>query len=488
MNSNDISPFHPRRGTIPVFRNQPAGVEMALVIENGTIVTSTSVFKGDILVLRGKIAAIGTGLYRHQPGTARVDATDRYVIPGAVDGHTHLDMPLGDIRSSDDVESGTRAALFGGTTCVVDYANQTRGHSLKEALDQWSDRATGKACCDYGFHMTICDPTPETISEIPLMLRSGISSFKTFFAYPGRLMIDDRAFLSILAESSRRGFLVNLHAENGHLVEHATRRLLEKGDSATRFHPEAHPREAELEAVQRAICLLQANGGTLNIVHVSCMESLDRIAIAKRAGMRILAETCPQYLLLTEQLYRRPAPEAVKWVMSPPLRTRADNRALWQAMGSGTIDTIGTDHCPFLLEQKSRNLDQFDRIPNGAPGIEDRVELLFSNGVLKNRITLNQWVRLIATHPARIYGLYPKKGDLMPGSDADIVIFNPHHRHIISSATRHMKVDYNSYAGLEITGRVEQVFVRGHEVVKDGSLLVEPGFGQFIRRGRPILP
>lgn len=461
---------------------------MALVIENGTIVTSNAVFIGDILVLRGKIAAIGTGLHRQQPGTTRIDATGRLVLPGAIDGHTHLDMPAGDCRSSDDFESGTRAALLGGTTTIVDYANQTRGGSLKDALSQWQERAAGSAYCDYGFHMTICDARPTVLDEIPAMIKQGISSFKCFFAYPDRLMIDDAAFLNILSESNRRGFLVNLHAENGHLVAHATRSLLESGKATPRYHPEAHPREAEIEAIQRAITLLRATGGSLNIVHVSCGEALDKIAIAKRSGLRILAETCPQYLMLTEQLYRRSGEESVKWIMSPPLRTKSDSRVLWEGLRAGTIDTIGTDHCPFPLDQKMKHAQRFDRIPNGAPGIEDRLELMYSNGVRKNRISLNQWVRLVATHPAKIYGLYPRKGDLIPGADADIVIFNPDHRHIISAATRHMNVDYNSYAGMEVTGKVEQVFLRGTAVVSDGGVHAEPGTGSFLRRSRPLLP
>lgn len=461
---------------------------MALVIENGTIVTSTSVFVGDILVLRGKIAAIGTGLHRQQPGTTRVDATGRLVIPGAIDGHTHLDMPAGDYHSADDFESGTRAALLGGTTTIVDYANQTPGHSLQTAFSQWQERAAGHAYCDYGFHMTICDPRPAVLNEMQAMVRKGISSFKCFFAYPGRLMIDDAAFLSILAASNRRGFLVNLHAENGHLVSHATGHLLETGNTDARYHPAAHPREAEIEAVQRAITLLRFTGGTLNIVHVSCGEALDKIAIAKRSGLRILAETCPQYLMLTEQLYRRPSEESVKWIMSPPLRTKSDTRVLWEGLGSGTIDTIGTDHCPFPLSQKLEHVTRFDRIPNGAPGIEDRVELMYSNGVRKNRISLNQWVRLLATHPAKIYGLYPRKGDLIPGADADIVVFNPDHRHVISAATRHMNVDYNSYAGMEVTGKVEQVFLRGRSIVADGRIHTGPGNGQYLKRSRPLLP
>ena len=461
---------------------------MATIIENGTVVTSTSVFQGDILILRGKIAAIGTGLHRDQPGTHRIDAGGMLVVPGAIDGHTHLDMPLGDICSADDFQTGSIAAVYGGTTCLVDYANQTPGQSLASALEQWHQRADGKAVCDYGFHMTICDASPEFVSEIPAMLASGISSFKCFFAYPDRLMIDDAAFLSILSESARRGFLVNLHAENGHLVEHQTRQLLSKGKTGSEYHPLAHPREAETEAVQRAIALLQVTGGILNIVHVSCAESLERIATAKQAGIRVLAETCPQYLLLTDQLYRRSGTEAAKWIMSPPLRSRSDNWALWQGMGSGIVDTIGTDHCPFTLEQKAEFAQRFDLVPGGAPGIEDRVVLLYSYGVLRKRISLNQWVRLIATNPAKLYGLYPRKGDLIPGSDADIVIFDPNHQQIVSTANTHMNVNYNTYAGLQTTGRVERVLVRGETVLNNGRLLVEPGYGQYLKRGRPMLP
>lgn len=458
---------------------------MATVIENGTIVTSASIFKGDILIRRGKIAVIGRALRYEHPECHCIDATGKLVLPGAIDGHTHLDMPIGDIRSSDDFLTGTRAALFGGTTTIIDYANQTPGESLHNALQQWKQRATGKAVCDYGFHLTVSDPRPECLLEIPTLASEGISSFKCFFAYPGRLMIDDAAFLKLMSLSAKHNLLINLHAENGHMVSHATHTLLDSGHTGPDVHHMAHPKEAEIEAVQRALNLMTITGGMLNIVHVSCSESIDRIAIARRNGIRVHAETCPQYLVLTDRLYSRTGMEASKWVMSPPLRKPGDNRALWQALAGGTIDTIGTDHCPFNFNDEKRNAGRFDRIPNGIPGVEDRVELLYSQGVRRNRITPTRWVQLIATNPARLYGLYPKKGDIIPGADADLVIFDPEHRHIISDGSRHMQVDYNPYAGMELTGKVEQVFLRGHQVVRNSELLVDPGFGRFMKRNRP---
>ncbi len=458
---------------------------MATVIENGTIVTSASMFVGDILIRRGKIAVIGRGLRHEHPESTCIDATGKLVIPGAIDGHTHLNMPVGDIRSTDDFLTGTRAALFGGTTTIVDYANQTPGQSLTKALEKWKKWADGQAVCDYGFHVTVCDPRPDRLREIPKLASEGISSFKCFFAYPDRLMIDDAAFLKLMSLSARHNLLINLHAENGHMVSHATKQLLDAGRTGPDVHHLAHPREAEVEAVQRALNLMTITGGMLNIVHVSCAESMDRIAIAKRNGIRVFAETCPQYLVLTDRLYSRTGMEATKWIMSPPLRKIRDSRALWAAMAGGTIDTVGTDHCPFNYNKEKRNARRFDRVPNGIPGIEDRVELLYSQGVRNNRISPTQWVQLVATNPARMYGLYPKKGDIIPGADADLVIFNPGHRHVISEKSRHMRVDYNPYAGLEITGKVEQVFLRGHAVVDQDQLLVEPGFGRFLKRGRP---
>ncbi len=458
---------------------------MATVIENGTIVTSAAMFVGDILIRRGKIAVLGRGLRHEHPESDCVDATGKLVLPGAIDGHTHLDMPVGEVRSTDDFLTGTRAALFGGTTTILDYANQTPGQSLREALRQWKEKAQGKAVCDYGFHLTVCDPRPDFLREIPELASEGISSYKCFFAYPDRLMIDDAAFLKLMTLSARHNLLINLHAENGHMVRHATQQLLDAGRTGPEVHHLAHPREAEIEAVQRALNLMTITGGTLNIVHVTCTESIDRIAIAKRNGIRVLAETCPQYLTLTDRLYSRTGVEATKWIMSPPLRKSRDNRALWQAMAGGTIDTIGTDHCPFNYNKEKRHAGRFDRVPNGIPGVEDRVELLYSLGVRKKQISPMQWVQLIATNPARIYGLYPGKGDIIPGADADLVIFDPNHRHVISEGSRHMNVDYNPYAGLDITGKVEQVYLRGNPVIRDHQLLVEPGFGRFLKRNRP---
>ncbi|RLE19600.1 MAG: dihydropyrimidinase [Acidobacteria bacterium] len=456
---------------------------MKRLIQNGTIVTSEGSFQGDVYIENGRIHSIGTGLSARFPGAELVDATGKLVLPGAIDGHTHIDMPLGDIHSSDSYLTGTRAALFGGTTTVVDYANQVKGESLEKTLKDWQNRAKGLTVCDYGFHMTVSDPKEQFLDEIPALLEAGVSSFKCFFAYKGRLMIDNDTFVQLMKLSRKHHFLVNLHAENGDMVEDATLRLLSEGKTGPQFHPQAHPREAEVEAVARAIRLAKDTGGNLNLVHITCKESVELIAEGKMRGVSLFAETCPQYLVLTDEKYKQPGFEAAKWVLSPPLRKLDDQNALWAGLANGTLDTVGTDHCPFFFEsQKTLGKERFDRIPNGAPGIEDRLELLYHFGVKQNRLSLTEWVDRCCTAPAKRYGMYPKKGDIVPGANADLVIFDTEKHHTITAESRHMNVDYNACEGMSITGKVEQVFLRGIPVIRDNACLAEPGSGQYLLR------
>lgn len=456
---------------------------MKLLIQNGTIVTSTDSFRGDVYLEEGLIHSVGANIRTQFPDAEVIDATGKLVIPGAIDGHTHIDMPLGEIHSSDSYFTGTRAALFGGTTGIVDYANQVIGESLKKTLMDWQIRAKDQAVCDYGFHMTISDPREEFLDEIPELLDAGVSSFKCFFAYKGRLMISNDSFVRLMKLSRRYGFLVNLHAENGDMVEDATNRLLSDGKTSPQFHALAHPREAEVEAVERAIRLAEQTGGNLNLVHITCEESVQLISEAKKRGVKLFAETCPQYLILTDDRYDLPGFEAAKWVLSPPLRKTSDQTALWKGLAEGTLDTVGTDHCPFFYDsQKTLGKDRFDRIPNGAPGIEDRLELLYHFGVNENRISLEQWVERCCTAPAKRYGVYPQKGDIVPGADGDIVIFNPKKTHTLTAGSRHMNVDYNAYEATAITGKVEQVFLRGTHVIQNNTCLVEPGNGHYLHR------
>ncbi|NOZ13485.1 MAG: dihydropyrimidinase [Acidobacteria bacterium] len=453
-----------------------------LLIKNGTIVTSTGTFRGNVYVENGRIHSVGET--PDCPGSIEtVDAAGKLILPGAIDGHTHIDMPLGKIHSSDSYLTGTRAALFGGTTTIVDYANQNKGESLLKTLDDWKKRAENEAVCDYGFHMTISDPEERFLDEIPALLDAGVSSLKCFFAYRGRLMISDDTFIRLMELSRKHGFLVNLHAENGDMVEDATRRLLSEGKTGPQFHPLAHPREAEVEAVGRAVRLAEKTGGNLNLVHITCEESVKLIAEGKKRGVSLFAETCPQYLVLTDAKYEIPGFEAAKWVLSPPLRKRHDQNALWEGLYDGTLDTVGTDHCPFFFnKQKTLGKEGFDQIPNGAPGIEDRLELLYHFGVGTGKISLSQWVDLCCTAPAKRYGLFPEKGDLVPGADADIVVFNPEKQHTISAGNRHMNVDYNAFEGISVTGRVEQVFLRGTPIIRNGNCSAEPGSGNYLLR------
>ncbi len=456
---------------------------MNYLIRNGTIVRSTDSFQGDIYLKEGKIHSIAPDLTHRFPEAEMVDAGGKYVIPGAIDGHTHIDMPLGEIHSSDSYFTGTRAALFGGTTTIVDYANQSKGESLLKTLRNWQNRAEIEAVCDYGFHMTISDPNPAFLSEIPDLLAKGVSSFKCFFAYKGRLMIDDETFSKLMKLSREYGFLVNLHAENGDMVDNATRQLLSEGKTGPQFHPVAHPKEAEIEAVTRAIRLAEQADGYLNLVHISCSESVTLIAKGKSRRNVLFAETCPQYLVLTDELYEKPGFEAAKWVLSPPIRKAVDRDALWRGLADQTLDTVGTDHCPFFFDtQKSIGKTRFDLIPNGAPGIEDRLELLYHFGVRTGKISLTQWVDRCCTAPAKRYGLYPRKGELIPGADADIVIFDPDIQHTIRPETRHMNVDYNAYENIVVSGKVAQVFLRGIPVIQNNTCLAKPGFGQYLIR------
>jgi len=456
---------------------------VSLLIKKGTIVTSSSSFQGDVYIENSRIHTVGTELGPKFPEAQVIDAAGKLVLPGAIDGHTHIDMPLGRIHSSDSYFTGTRAALFGGTTTIVDYANQKKGESLRKTLNDWQNRAKDLAVCDYGFHMTIADPKESFLNEIPALLEAGVSTFKCFFAYKGRLMISDDTFIRLMELSRKHGFLVNLHAENGDMVENATLRLLSEGKTGPQFHPQAHPREAEVEAVARAIRLAEKTGGNLNLVHITCKESVELIAEGKKRGVSLFAETCPQYLVLTDEKYDQTGFEAAKWVLSPPLRKVRDQEALWAGLADGTLDTVGTDHCPFFFEsQKTLGKERFDRIPNGAPGIEDRLELLYHFGVVKGRISLNQWVDRCCTAPAKRYGIYPRKGDLVPGSDADVVIFDPKKHHSITAENRHMNVDYNAFEGIQITGKVKQVFLRGIPVICDGIYVAKPGSGQYLRR------
>lgn len=450
-------------------------------IINGALVTSSDISQADILLEGEQIKAIGKDVAK---GASRIiDAAGKYIFPGAIDAHTHLDLPFMGTSSSDDFLTGTRAALFGGTTSIIDFAFQTQGKTLHEGLESWHKKAHGLALADYGFHMVVTDFNDQTAQEIEsLITREGITSFKTFMAYKNALMINDRQMIGLMNEVKKYGALVSVHAENGDLADSLIQKHRTEGLLTPEFHAKSRPPIVEAEATGRAIDLAYAGDHPIYIVHLTCESALNRVREACKRNQKILVETCVQYLLLDDSLYTRPDFEGAKWVMSPPLRTQQDQQALWSGLEQGLIQTVATDHCPFCLAQKELGKEDFSKIPNGAPGIEHRLELMFCEGVLKNRISLNRMIEVCCTNPAKIFGLYPRKGTLAVGADADLVIFDPFEKHTISAGSHHMNCDYSAYEGWPVTGRVKTVILRGNVVIENAECLSQKGSGKFLAR------
>lgn len=456
----------------------------ALHIKHGTVVTATEIAAADIYVEHGRVQAIGTLPAEALPADCiEIDAAGKYVMPGGIDAHTHLDMPLGAIRSVDDFESGTIAAAWGGTTTIIDYAAHAKGQPMQQGLDAWRHKAEGKAVIDYGFHMTLPEYTPDTAAGMQAMLAAGVTSFKVFTAYPGRMMMDDGAIFQVMQHARDLGGLICAHAENGPVIEALIQQALAAGHTAPLYHARTRPPCTEAEAAHRLLMLAELADAPLYVVHISSADTLRHLREAKQRRPSVYAETCPQYLTLSDAGYAEPLLDGAKYVMSPPLRPRHHQDGLWQAMTAGLFDTVGTDHCPFLLrQQKQRNVHNFAEIPNGGPGIETRLGLLYTYGVAANRISLNRFVDLVATRPAKIFGLYPQKGTLAPGSDADIIIIDPELETPVSATTHHSQADYSLYEGMRLTGMPDVVIARGKILLQDGRFSGKPGDGQFLQR------
>jgi dihydropyrimidinase len=457
---------------------------MSLLIKNGRIITATDDFTGDILIEGETIAAVGAGLSGRLAGPVdrTIDASGLLVIPGGIDPHVHLDMPFMGTFSSDTHETGTRAALFGGTTTVIDFVLQRQGHTLKEALAEWNSRASGTAVGDYSFHMAVTDFNDGTKGEIVEMIeKEGITSFKTFMAYKGALMIDDRQMTALMQEVRRQGGMVTVHATNGDMIDYLIAQHRSEGKLSPRYHYLSQPEVTEAEASGRFADIADYTGCPGYIVHLTCEGALNAVRNATRRNQKVFVETCIQYLLLDDSLYENDF-EGAKWVMSPPLRKKKDQATLWAGINQGLVNVVATDHCPFRWEQKLLGKDDFSKIPNGHPAIENRMELLFSEGVVKGKISLNKYVEIACTNPAKIFGMFPRKGTIAPGSDADIVLIDPNERHTLSAATHHMNVDYSGYEGWELTGKVKTVLLRGEVAIDQGKCLVGKGYGQFIKR------
>ncbi|CAN5130727.1 dihydropyrimidinase [soil metagenome] len=455
---------------------------MSVLIKNGRVVTAAEDYIADLYIDNGTFIAIGKNL-THQ-ADREIDASGKLLFPGGIDPHVHLDMPFMGTFSSDDYETGTRAALYGGTTTVIDFILQTQGDSLQNALKTWQEKAKGKAIGDYSYHMAVTDFNDDVAKEVVEFIEDeGITSFKTFMAYKGALMIDDGQMVQLMKVVKKHGGLVTVHATNGDIIDSLIAKHLSEGKTSPLYHYLSQPEVTEAEASARFTDMLHYTGCPGYIVHMTCEGALNAVRRATLRNQKVFVETCPQYLLVDAFVYENGF-EGAKWVMSPPIREKKNQKTLWSGLQQGLIQAVGTDHCPFSWEQKKYGKDDFSKIPNGHPAIEHRMELMFSEGVKKGRISLNKYVEVTATNPAKIFGMYPKKGTIAIGAEADLVIFDPDKKHTISKNTHHMNVDYSSYEGWEVTGKTETVLLRGQIAIEDGKCHLEPGNGQFVKRGK----
>ncbi len=460
---------------------------MSLLIHKGRIITAVDDYHADIYVEKDKISLIGNNLDDYIDADEVIDASDKLVIPGGVDPHTHMDMPFGGTNSADDFESGTLAAAFGGTTTIIDFAIQPKGHSTLEALETWHQKAAGKASIDYGFHMIVTDMEDKRLWEMRRLADEGVTSYKMFMAYPGVLYVDDGTLFRAMRKAGDDGTLVCMHAENGIVIDEIVKLALKEGKTSPKYHALTRPTRMEAEGVHRSIAVAEVAGVPVYIVHLSSADALEQVNLARKRGIPVFAETCPQYLFLDISYYDREEFEGAKYVMTPPLRERWNQDELWRGLKFGDLQSIATDHCPFCFkDQKTLGIDDFSKIPNGAPGVENRLSLVYNGGVAAGRISVNRFVELTSTAAAKLFGLFPKKGTIAVGSEADLVVFDPQRRETISvgnPCTHHMRVDYNTYEGMEVQGFSDTVISRGQVIVSDNEWHGRAGAGQFIKRG-----
>jgi dihydropyrimidinase len=455
---------------------------MSVLIKNGHIFTAVDNYVADILVDDGKIRTIGTDLSAEDAKT--IDATGKYVIPGGIDPHTHLDFPFGGTVSSDDFSTGTIAAAVGGTTSIVDFVVQQRGQALTEALEIWHQKAGGQAAVDYGFHMIIQDLPDTRLPEMDEMVRQGVTSFKMFMAYRGAVMVDDDTIFKAMARAADNGALICLHAEHGHMIDVLVQQALAQGNTAPRFHASTRPPITEAEATHRAIRMAEVAGAPVYFVHLSCVEALQEVQAARARQNYVYAETCPHYLTLDNSMYDQEGFEGAKYVLTPPLRDKWHQEELWKGLRRNDLQVVSTDHCAFRFsDQKTLGVNDFSKIPNGGPGIENRLSLLYTNGVATGLMDLNRLVEIFSTNPAKLFGLFPRKGTIAVGSDADIVVFDPDAETVISAQTHHMNIDYNLYEGMAVKGVPEVVIANGRVLVEDGEYTGISAGGRFLKRG-----
>jgi dihydropyrimidinase len=453
------------------------------LIKNGRVVTAVDDYFADVYIEGETIKAIGKDL-PVQPDKV-IDASGKLVLPGGIDPHTHFDMPFGGTTSADDFDSGTVAAAFGGTTTVIDFAIQAKGESTIKGLDTWHGKASGKATIDYGFHMIITDMPDERLPEMARLRDEGVTSYKLFMAYPGVLYVDDGTLYRTFRQAGENQTRICMHAENGIVIDEIIKAAVNAGHKEPIWHALTRPTRMEAEGVHRAIAIAEVANVPLYIVHLSSADALEQVKIGRARGVDVQAETCPQYLLLDEDMYRRPDFEGAKWVMTPALRKKENQDVLWRGLKMLELATVATDHCPFCFKgQKELGADSFTKIPNGAPGVENRMALLYTTGVVQGRISLNRFVEITSTQAAKTFGMFPKKGTIAVGSDADIVVFDPNRKEVIglnNPRTHHMKVDYSAWEGWEMHGYPDIVLSRGRVIV-DKGVLVTHGGGKFVRR------
>jgi dihydropyrimidinase len=457
---------------------------MSILIKGGRVITAADDYVGDVFVEDERISLIGESLDIQADRT--IDASGKYVLPGGVDPHTHLDMPFGGTVTIDDVESGQTSAAFGGTTTHVDFIIQPQGSSFADALEDWRGKANGKQVIDMGYHMAVTDlKEGGTLEELASLPDQGITSYKLFMAYKGALMVDDETLFKTMQVAADTGALVMVHAENGDAIDVLVKEALAAGHTEPKYHALTRPPETEGEATNRAIQLARVAGSPLYVVHVSCAESVEPIQLAREKGWDVWGETCTQYFFIDYTFLERPNFEGGKYVYTPPPRDKANQDVLWNAVRTDTLSAISTDHCAFLWDgQKTMGKDDFSKIPNGGPGLENRLQMIHEFGVRDSRISLNRMVELLSTNPAKLFGLYPRKGTIAVGSDADIVVFDPEKRVTISAATHHSKTDYNLFEGTEVTGTPDVVLLRGNVLVEGDELVASPGIGQFVARAK----
>lgn len=461
---------------------------MGTIIKNGAIITASDTVEADLFIDGEQVALIGRDL--PVEGHEVIDAAGKLLLPGGIDVHTHLELPFGGTLSSDDFFTGQRAAAFGGTTSHIDFAIQPKGGWLKEGVDTWHKKAEGKACIDYGFHVAITDLRPEVMDEIPSLIDEGIPSIKLFMAYKGVLQVDDTTLFRSMVRAGEQGMLTMVHAENGDVIAELIAAALARGETAPIYHAKTRPSIVEGEATGRAVALAGVAGAPLYVVHMTCVEALEQLALGRSRGFPVMGETCTQYMFIFEEDLGKPGFEGAKYVCSPPMRTPEDAEALWAALADGELQVVSTDHCPFWYEGgvdgrlagKELGKASFDKIPNGVPGIEDRMAVMWHHGVGGGHFSANRFVELMSTNPAKIFGLYPRKGTLAIGSDADIVIWDPKKSHTISARTHHMKTDYNIYEGMTVQGWPERVLLRGQTIVEGDRWLGREGSGHFLHR------